>query len=42
MNILELLPPHANTLDALAIETLLGSFSVESAFTLEIAGDEGG
>lgn len=34
--------PRDNFLDALAIETLLGSLGVESTFSLEIAGDERG
>lgn len=42
VNCVELLPPRANTLDALAIETLLGTLNIESAFSLEIAGDERG
>lgn len=36
----ELVPPRENSLDALAIETLLGTLGVASAFSLEIAGDE--
>lgn len=35
-------PPRDNSLDALAIETLLGSLGIESSFSLEIAGDERG
>ncbi|MCC7163518.1 MAG: type IV secretion system DNA-binding domain-containing protein [Anaerolineae bacterium] len=38
----ELVTPRRNALDELAIETLLGSLGVESAFSLEIAGDECG
>lgn len=40
--ILALVPPRDNSLDALAIETLLGSLGIESVFSLEIAGDERG
>jgi len=39
---IELVPPRANTLDSLAIETLLGALNIESVFSLEIAGDERG
>ncbi len=38
----ELLPPRDNPLDALAVETLLGSLGIESPFSLEIAGDDRG
>ena len=38
----KVLPPRQNALDALAIETLLGSLGIESSFSLEIAGDESG
>lgn len=38
----EIILSRTNILDALAIETLLGSLDVESAFSLEIAGDERG
>jgi len=38
--VLELIPQHKNSLDALAIETLLSSLGIESTFSLEIAGDE--
>lgn len=40
--VFELLPPRENPLDALAIETLLGSLDLESAFSLEISGDQRG
>lgn len=39
---IELIPPRNNLLDALAIETLLGSLGIESVFSLEIAGDVSG
>lgn len=39
---LEILPSRENALDALAIETLLGSLGIESEFSLEIAGDDRG
>lgn len=35
----ELLPPRNNALDALAMQTLLGSLGVESPFSLEIEGN---
>ena len=37
--VLEILPPRENTVDALAIELLLGRFAAETTFSLEIAGD---
>lgn len=40
--VLELIPHRDTALDALAIETLLGSLGIEPAFSLEIAGDERG
>lgn len=39
---IELIPPRGNALDALAIETLLGSLGIESTFILEIEGDKRG
>jgi len=38
----EILPPRDNLLDALAVETLLGTLNIESVFSVEIAGDEHG
>ncbi len=38
----EIVPPRDNLLDALAIETLLGSLGIDSTFSLETAGDERG
>jgi len=39
---IEAIPSRDSSLDALAIETLLGSLGIESMFSLEIAGDECG
>lgn len=41
-NLLALIPPREVSLDALAIETLLGGLGIESQFSLEIGGDERG
>ena len=38
----EIILPRDNALDALAIETLLGSLGIGTAFSMEIAGDERG
>ena len=40
--VFEITLSRANTVDSLATETLLGSLGIESAFILEIAGDERG
>lgn len=40
--VVEIIPPRENTVDALAVETLLGSLATESLFSLEIAGDANG
>ncbi len=37
--VVEVIPPRENSVDALAVETLLGSLGIESTFSLEIAGD---
>lgn len=40
--VVEVIPPRENSVDALAVETLLGSLATESLFSLEIAGDAKG
>jgi hypothetical protein len=37
--VLEIIPPRENTVDALAVELLLSRFAAETPFSLEIAGD---
>ncbi len=37
--VLEIIPPRDNTVDALAVELLLSRFATETPFSLEIAGD---
>jgi hypothetical protein len=37
--VLEIIPPHDNTVDALAVELLLSRFATETPISLEIAGD---
>lgn len=41
-SVVEILLPRINVLDALAIETLLSSLDIESAFSLKISSDERG
>ncbi len=38
--LIEVIPPRENTVDALAVATMLNTFSTGSLFSLEIAGDE--
>ncbi len=39
---LEIVPPRENSVDALAVETLIASLATEGIFALEIAGDSNG
>lgn len=41
-SLLEIIPPRETAIDALAIETLLGSLGIERPFSLEIEGNERG
>ena len=38
--LIEVIPPRENAVDALAVATLLNTFSTGSLFSLEIAGDD--
>lgn len=42
MDVIEIVPPRENTVDELAVETMIGSLAAEIPFSLEIAGDANG